>query len=336
VSEAVERPKRARRAPDRNVPEPEVSIIIPTFKRADRLAGVIGALAEQTCAPGRFEVIAVDNCSQDSTFETLLVLAATVPFSMRVLQTESNHGPASARNLGWRASSAPVVVFLDDDCLPEPGWLSDGLSVMDADPSLGVVQGRVRTPDDFNPVGMGTWYHCQIIDGPTPYFEACNIFYRRAALEEADGFDETIGWWGEDSKLGWQVVESGWQRGFADGAVVVHAVQARGWRWHFDNAWLDRHMVKIAGEHPGFRRDAFWRPWAYRREDAAFVIGVVGLLTALRFRPALLLALPYLWMRRPKKDFPDPLRFMVQTMAVDAARSAGQLRAAVANRVMVI
>jgi GT2 family glycosyltransferase len=185
-------------------------------------------------------------------------------------------------------------------------------------------------------VGMGTWYHCQIIDGPTPFFEACNILYRRAALEQTGGYDENFGWWGEDTELGWKVVESGWTRGFADDAVVVHAVVSRGWRWHFDNGLLDRNMVKIARDHPGFRAEAFWRPWAYRREDVAFKLAGLGLIAALRYRPALLLALPYLWMRRPRNDVADPFRFMVENVAVDAARSAGQLRAAVENRVLVI
>jgi GT2 family glycosyltransferase len=317
-------------------PTPDISVIIPTYKRADRLVGVIEALSRQTLAADRFEVVAIDNFSQDDTWETLLVLAATVAFSMRVLQTTSNNGPAPARNLGWRSATAPIVVFLDDDCLPEPEWLSDGLAVLQSDESLGVVQGRVRTPDGFVSEGMEPWYHCQVIDGPTPFFEACNIFYRRTALEEAGGFEESFGWWGEDSALGWQVVEAGWGRGFAAGAVVVHAVQQRGWKWHFDNGLLDRNMVKIARDHPGFRAEAFWRSWAYRREDAAFVVAVVGVIAALRFRPSLLLALPYLWLRRPRNDVPDPFRFMAENMAVDAARSAGQLRAAVENRIMVI
>ncbi|HUC05072.1 MAG TPA: glycosyltransferase [Acidimicrobiales bacterium] len=328
MSDAADRPRPARDARPTHVRAPEVSVIIPTYKRAGRLAGVVQALSKQTLSPERFEVVGVDNFSQDDTFETLLVLAATVPFSMRVLQTESNHGPAPARNLGWRSATAPIVAFLDDDCLPDPDWLANGLAVMASDESLGVVQGRVRTPDDFDPTNMAPWYHCQIIDGPTPFFEACNIFYRRAALEATGGFDEGFGWWGEDSALGWSVVEGGWERGFADQATVVHAVVQRGWRWHFDNGLLDRNMMKVARRHRGFRAEAFWQPWIYRRDDAAFMVAVLGVLAALRFRPALVLALPYVWIRRPRGDVPDPIRFMVESMAVDAARSTGQLRAA--------
>jgi GT2 family glycosyltransferase len=315
---------------------PEITIVVPTYRRSERLPGLVAALSAQTFDPRRFELVAVDNCSQDDTWETLTALSATVPFTMRLLQTEVNKGPAPARNLGWRSSAAPLVVFLDDDCLPEPEWLAAGVARMQADEQLGVLQGRVRTPHDFDPTTMGAWYHCQIIDEPTPYFEACNIFYRRAALEESRGFDETIGWWCEDTMLGWNVVEAGWGRSFTPDAVVEHAVVARGWKWHFDNGLLEGNIVKVAAAHPGFRQEAFWQPWAFRRNDAGFVVAVVGLVAALRFRPALLLALPYLWFVRPRRGQVDPLRTMATGIIVDASRSASQLRAAVANRVLVI
>ena len=70
---------------------------------------------------------------------------------------------------------------------PDPDWLRATLATMAADEALGVVQGMsVRILlDDFDPAGMPTWYHTHIIDGPTPHFEAANIWYRRAALEDS-------------------------------------------------------------------------------------------------------------------------------------------------------
>jgi GT2 family glycosyltransferase len=314
---------------------PDVTVVIPSYRRGDRLAGLMAALAAQTIDPHRFEVVAVDNASGDDTYDTLTALAKSVPFSLRVLQIDVNQGPAPARNLGWHHATAPIVAFLDDDCLPEPKWLAAGLTAL-GDAALGVVQGRVRPPDDFNPDAMGHWYHCQIIDGPTPYFEACNIFYRTDALHETGGFDEDIGWWCEDTSAGWKVVDAGWSRGFADGAVVVHEVQPRGWQWSFRNGLLEDNTVRMAARHAGFRREAFWRPWAYRREDAGLVLAVVGLVAGIRMRPALLLALPYLWWRRPRLDQRDPLRLAAQTVAVDAARTTGQLRGAVRYRTFVV
>jgi GT2 family glycosyltransferase len=315
---------------------PEISVVISTYRRTDGLSELVQSLSRQTLDPSRFEVIIVDNCSGDDTWSTLQSLRDASPFPLHLLQTTSNHGPARARNLGWRAADAPMVAFLDDDCLPEPNWLATGLEILQRDERLGLLQGRVRVPSEFDPVGMGTWYHCQIIDGPSPFFEACNIFYRRAALEDGQGFNEGFGWWGEDSELGWRVVEAGWGRSFSFEAEVVHSVQERGWRWYARTGFLERHTMKLARDHAGFRREAFWRPWAFRQEDVIFMLAAVGLVAGLRRRPALVLALPYLWRRRPRAGLQGTLRFFAQNVAVDASRSAGQLWGAVQHRIMVI
>ena len=54
------------------------------------------------------------------------------------------------------------------------------------------------------------------------------------------------------------------------------------------------------------------------------MMAVIGMLLAVRFRPAVLMTLPYLWMRKPHWDYPSPLRYVAESVAVNAARSAGQ------------
>jgi hypothetical protein len=65
-------------------------------------------------------------------------------------------------------------------------------------------------------------------------------------------------------------------------------------------------------------------------------MAVVGLVGALKFRPALLLAVPYVIWRRPRKSHGAPMAVMAQRVAVDASRSASQLKGAVRHKVMVI
>src|SRR5207247_492527 len=107
------------------------------------------------------------------------------------------------------------------------------------------------------------------------------------------GFDEGISYYGEDTALGWSVLEAGWRRGFAEDAVAYHDVEERGLRYHVRTGLLERNVVALAKRFPGYRRDAFWRPWAHRPEDAAFAMAVAGLALARWHRPALLLVLPY-------------------------------------------
>lgn len=319
---------------------PAISLVIPTYRRPERLARLIAALDEQTLAPDRFEVIIVDDCSGDETAEVLSAAVDQVQFVLRPLRLDANSGPGPARNLGWQSARAPIIAFTDDDCVPEPGWLAAGLEAMSTDPRLGVLQGRTREPDGLDGSNVERWSHRQRISGPTPWFETCNIFYRRDALKDAGGFGEFLtawgGWFAEDTAAGWGALHAGWSRGFTGDAVVIHDEETRSVRWYLDKGILEAKFVELAAVYPEFRREAFWRPWALRREDAAFVLAMLGLAAATRWRPAAGVALPYLWWRRPSIHQTHFFRRGAETVAVDAARFAGHIYGAVRNRIFVI
>ena len=327
----------------------DIAVVVPTFNRPVRCADLLHALARQTLPPDAFQVIVVDDCSTDDTVATLRSIAQDLPYRLQVLQTPSNLGPGAARNVGWRAATAPVIGFMDDDCRPEPGWLQAGLDYFQARPDTGVAQGQTRAPDGVDVHALQGTHVWRVITAATPYFDACNIFYRRAALDHAGGFDEEIGWWpsygrpgatpvawGEDTAAGWAVVEDGWQRGFVPDAVVIHEVEQRGLRWQLKYGYLDRVIVALAVAHPGYRQEAFWRPWSYRREDAAFMLAVAGALAATRWRPAALAVVPYLWWRRPSVRKPNFVRSGLGYVAVDTARAAGRLSGAIKYRTFVL
>ena len=314
----------------------EIAVVVPTYRRADALTRLLDALAEQTLDPERWELVVVDDCSnQADVDEVLSDLAGRMPCAARALRTPDNGGPAVARNIGWRATGAPVIAFLDDDVLPDPIWLEAGLAAFD-DEGVGVVQGRTVAPDGVDVHAQPAWSLWHVIDEAGPFFQSCNIFYRRAALEPTTGFDEQLAWWGEDTTLGWQVVEAGWARAFAPKANAIHEVEVRGPGWFIRNGWREHHVIALAARHPGYRAEAFWRPWAFRKRDAAFVVAVTSGLIGLRWRPAWLGVLPYLWWGRPSVRHRRFLRVCAETAAVDAARSAGHLAGAVHHRVLVV
>jgi glycosyltransferase involved in cell wall biosynthesis len=315
---------------------PEICVVVPTYRRPDRLRRLLDALARQTLEADRWELIVVDDSSRDPAVDELLAeLPALVSCDARALRTARNGGPALARNTGWRATRAPVVAFLDDDVVPSPGWLAAGLTAFDT-PSVGVVQGHTCLPDGVDVHDLPPWSLWRDVEEPGPFFEACNIFYRRAALEQTAGFDEEMRWWGEDTTVGWQVVEAGWDRTFCDAARAVHDVEVRGPGWFVRNGWIEHHVVELAARHPGYRHEAFWQPWAFRKRDAAFVLAAVAAVAGLRWRPAWLGTLPYLWWGRPSIRNRPFLRLCVEVVAVDAARTAGHLLGAARHRILVI
>jgi len=317
-----------------------ISVVIPTYRRADLIGNLLTTLMQQTLPMDAFEVIVVDDCSDDDTSELVRELIPSLPFAVQLARTERNGGPAVARNLGWRLARASLLAFADDDVTPRPGWLEAGVAALEANPSVGVLQGRTLLPPetDLTAVHYGppNWDVVHLIERPTPQFEACNIFYRRQALESTGGFDEVLAWWGEDTVAAWRSLEAGWERAFAPEAEVTHPMARRGWAWFVRNGFDERNMVTVGARHPGFRREAFWRPWAFRKEDAAFALALAAALGAVWFLPSLVLVAPYLWFRRPSMRHLSFFRLCVQIPVVDAARLIGHLRGSVANRVFVL
>jgi GT2 family glycosyltransferase len=318
------------------VANPDIAVVIPTHQHLALVSGLLETLAGQTLGAPRFEVVVVDDCSSDGTAAALRDLAPSLPFACRVLTTPTNGGPAAARNLGWQSTVAPVVAFLDDDCVPSPGWLVAGLDALGTRSAIGVVQGRTRLPEGASVHRLTDWYLWRVVEGPTPWFEGCNLFFRRDVLEQTGGFDEDIRYYGEDCAAGWRVLEAGFESAYASEAAVTHPVERRGFRWFVRNGFLESRTVHCAAKHPGFRRAAFWRPWAMRREDPAFVIALAGVAAGIFFWPAFVLVLPYVWWQRPSVRRLSFFRLCLQVPLVDAARLAGHLRGSARHRIFVL
>lgn len=276
-----------------------VTVVVPTYRRMDGLVRLVEGLSAQTLTSGDWEVVIVDDGSGLEAAENIDRLAADAAFPVRVIHLDPGGGPAAARNAGWRAASAELIAFIDDDCVPGPEWLSAGLAEF-SDPAVGVVQGRTLRPADSDGYSHTPLTVVREVLTPSPWFEACNVFYRRSALEAVGGFDERFGRFpcSEDTYLGWAVLDRGWERAWAEKAVVEHEITDRPWTWHIRFHWREGELVRLAAEHPRIR-EWFWQPWAVKRENALFALAVVGAVASLRWRPAIAAAVPYVWWLAP-------------------------------------
>lgn len=312
-----------------------VSVVIPSYRRPDRLQAVVAALEAQTMPPAAFEVLIVDNGSGDETPEVLAGLAGRSPLRLRLLSIEQNAGPAGARNFGWRSAVAPYVAFTDDDCVPDPEWLARGVAALDAHPAVGVVQGCTLPPDE--PYERTEWTAYRRITSFSPFFEGCNLFFRREALEAGGGFDESILFGGEDTVAGWSAVEAGYEKLFEHQAVVRHPYEERGLKWHIVMAWRERNLVGVAARHPAFSAGGLWRPWAMHRYDLPFVWLLAGIALARRMPfLGLVLALPWLRLRALRPGgFAGP-RSLASWFVLDTVRLAGLVSAGVRHRRLIL
>lgn len=100
---------------------PEVSVVIPTYDRPAALARCLAALEQQHYPRDRLEVIVVDDGSPTPAAIIAEQLSDDFPL---VFLRQGNAGPAAARNAGASQARGTLLVFTDDDCAPNPEWLS--------------------------------------------------------------------------------------------------------------------------------------------------------------------------------------------------------------------
>lgn len=256
---------------------PEVSVVVATRNRAALLADLLASLGRQTLDPSSFEVIVVDDGSDDG--ETPALLAAQQrrgELDLRVIRRANGGSPGQARNEGWRAARGDVVAFTDDDCVATPGWLAAGVEMCTRHPEA-IVQGQT----DPNPAelgNLGPFSRTLQVTALGPWYQTCNIFYPRSLLERLGGFDAPIRF-GEDADLAWRAFDLGAQAVFAADAHVYHAVSRLGpiGKLRLAARWTE-YMAPYV-RHPELRslvftKHVFWRPSHYLLVRALLALGV--------------------------------------------------------------
>ena len=97
-----------------------VSVIVPAFNAANTIQYCIDALQNQTILSTDYEIIVIDDGSDDNTWEI-------VDKNNVHLVSQSKMGPAAARNLGVKCARGSIVLFTDADCVPASNWIEQML-----------------------------------------------------------------------------------------------------------------------------------------------------------------------------------------------------------------
>lgn len=218
-------------------PEPvvdtrHVSIVMPTYNRRESLRRCLEHLLACDIEGMEVDLRIVDDGSGDGTAELVESLRARAGNSLRIHYCrQANAGASAARNRGIAASGTDVILFIDDDCAPEPGWVRH-LASGPWTPGTGAVAGRLISAEMRSLVGR-FFSFIQYDEFPVAsrgrhdlerisVLNTANCAYLRRALEEAGGFESAFSGGGEDIDLTERVIALGYRIGYQPEARVRH------------------------------------------------------------------------------------------------------------------
>jgi GT2 family glycosyltransferase len=211
-----------------------VAVLIVNWNGGDLLRQCLESLQRQRRLPDR--VIVVDNNSSDDS----LGRAAQALERVELIRLPSNVGFAAANNVASRAASGcDLLALLNPDAFADPGWLEALVSAVESHPGCASFASRIllaSNPEYLD--GAGDSYHvsgrawrnghgAKMADWPAMDGEvfapcAAAALYRRAAFEEAGGFDERYFCYFEDVDLGFRLRLLGYRSLYVHNAVVQH------------------------------------------------------------------------------------------------------------------
>lgn len=255
-----------------------VSVVVPTYKRIALLERCLNALLAQHLSPTEYEIIVADDAAATETAELVGWLARQAPAcgpTLRYLAVTGAHGPAAARNIGWRAARGAIIAFTDDDCVPDADWLCEGLAAM----SEGVAgaSGRLIAPHATRP----TDYERNAARLADAEFVTANCFYRRDALAAVNGFDERFpAAWREDSDLAFTLLERGHRLVLAPNARVTHPIRPAPWGVSLGQQRHSMYNALLYRKHPQLYRERIQSmpPMRYYASIAALLFGLTAIL----------------------------------------------------------
>lgn len=216
-----------------NCSSSNVTVIIPNWNGAPWLPACLAGLREQTFR--EFRVIIVDNASTDNSVE----LARAAWPGIAILRQPVNSGFAAAVNAGIAASDSNHVALLNNDTIPEPGWLAGLIGALESAPSdVGSVASlmlQMEQPDLVDSAGDELTRHgfahkrghgkpADQFQQPCEVLSACGgaALYRRSFLNDVGPFDESFFAYLEDVDLGLRGQWLGYRCLYIPTARVAH------------------------------------------------------------------------------------------------------------------
>ncbi|OGQ94807.1 MAG: hypothetical protein A2284_15145 [Deltaproteobacteria bacterium RIFOXYA12_FULL_61_11] len=197
-----------------------IAAVIPVYNAGATLERCLSCLSSQVPAP--HEIVLIDDASTDGGPAALSPLDG-----LRILRTDRRRGAAHARNLGLKATTAPLLLFLDADVYLQPGALA---AMLEAISGHDLCHPQLRF-EDGSPFSLNDRYPT-IWKGAASNLPSCSACFlmRREAFARLDGpFDETFLIYYEDTEFFLRCHLAGLRSRPVPEALALHAAKPRHW-----------------------------------------------------------------------------------------------------------
>lgn len=214
------------------------SVIIPTYNRVDKLERCVLNILNQSVSLNNYEVIIVDDCSQDGTEEFCCQLV-NQNSNVRYIRNQVNKGRCVTRNEGIRAAQGKYLVFLDNDLLTSPNFLESQLDYFKkhAGEKIAIINNTTYPNEVLAGSNFGAFIQSRAIgyssEGNMRYIDYNNIPANYFAgggssVSKEDAFsiglfEESLKKYGsEDELFGYRFIKSGGKIIFNNETKIIH------------------------------------------------------------------------------------------------------------------
>ena len=221
--------------------QPRVSVIVPTYARPTQIQTCVKSLCDANYPKDLWELVVVDDGSAEPVSDCLQ--GFNTQLNLTCLR-QTNKGPGAARNFGAQNATGEILVFTDDDCVPEVDWLPRLVDAVSQDDTV-LAGGKTLNGISDNPYSEASQLMIDFLDDyfsrqhtSMRFFTSNNMACRALDFRALGGFDEEFGTGaGEDRDFARRWIQSGRMLTDAPSAIIKHMHRldfASFVRHHFD------------------------------------------------------------------------------------------------------
>lgn len=232
---------------------PHISVVIIGRNEGERLLRCIESVHVADYPQEQLELIYVDSNSSDGSPERAKAAGASV------LHVHPERPTAAiGRNAGWKAAKGEYILFLDGDTLLDRNFIATALAQIEADPKTAVVWGHRR---EIHPQQS---IYTRVLDLDWIYLagktEFCggDAFMRRRALEDVNGYDETL-IAGEEPEMCRRMRQLDYEILHIDAPMTLHDLAIKNFTAYWRRAYRSGHAYAEISERFKTSEDPLWK-----------------------------------------------------------------------------